>query len=427
MSYPTFATFGTAIILLTLTLYLSAPPRRFPIDAPTLPDSPKKQKKRWRWNSESMLLEAYEKFPDQVFQLWTSDGPEIIIPPVFIDELRGLPDTVLSATEGMAEMFQSRHTTMPIAENHFGIHFTKTILTKNVEWTPIEPYPKFTPLVCSLTAHIFVGPALCRIPSWLRTTESYSKDVFIASAILKLFPSFSRPIFKNLIRKSGISDATTEPQRRSSRKHSKTVSERDSRKMSHPEYALILREEIENVKSTMGGDTEWTVERLGRLMKLDSFMKESMRLYSGGVTASSSQQDPTSLPPHPPSTSQAPSTPLQIGSTVSAFTTCAPPPSELKSNSKSSPSPNSKSEFEPNTNRHQLTTITPSSLAFGIGKHACSGRFFAAVETKVVLVELLSRYEVRLMEGGERPGDVVWNSLKVVKSGGRVMIRDLRG
>lgn len=38
-------------------------------------------------------------------------------------------------------------------------------------------------------------------------------------------------------------------------------------------------------------------------------------------------------------------------------------------------------------------------MTFGHGPHACPGRFFAMYEVKVVLVELLRNYDIRLVGG----------------------------
>lgn len=59
-------------------------------------------------------------------------------------------------------------------------------------------------------------------------------------------------------------------------------------------------------------------------------------------------------------------------------------------------------------NRHQFVTTAPDSLSFGHGIHACPGRFFASNEIKVVLIELLRNWDVRLKgdterKGGDRP------------------------
>lgn len=47
----------------------------------------------------------------------------------------------------------------------------------------------------------------------------------------------------------------------------------------------------------------------------------------------------------------------------------------------------------------QLVTTAPENLAFGHGKHACPGRFFAANEVKIALIYLLLRYDWKLLEG----------------------------
>jgi hypothetical protein len=48
-------------------------------------------------------------------------------------------------------------------------------------------------------------------------------------------------------------------------------------------------------------------------------------------------------------------------------------------------------------NKHQFVTTSTENLHFGHGMHACPGRFFASNEIKIVLVEMLRRYEVSLV------------------------------
>lgn len=49
-----------------------------------------------------------------------------------------------------------------------------------------------------------------------------------------------------------------------------------------------------------------------------------------------------------------------------------------------------------NETKHQYVTTSPDSLAFGHGLHACPGRFFASHAIKVVLIELLRSWDLRL-------------------------------
>lgn len=50
-------------------------------------------------------------------------------------------------------------------------------------------------------------------------------------------------------------------------------------------------------------------------------------------------------------------------------------------------------------NRHQFASTGPDSMAFGHGKLACPGRFFTAAQDKIVLANILLRYNVKF------PGD----------------------
>jgi hypothetical protein len=42
----------------------------------------------------------------------------------------------------------------------------------------------------------------------------------------------------------------------------------------------------------------------------------------------------------------------------------------------------------------QFVGVGSTSLTFGYGRHACPGRFFAANEIKMIMAEILLRYEI---------------------------------
>jgi cytochrome P450 len=48
---------------------------------------------------------------------------------------------------------------------------------------------------------------------------------------------------------------------------------------------------------------------------------------------------------------------------------------------------------------NQLVSLSPTHLAFGLGKNACPGRFFAAAEVKIILCHILLKYDIKLAEG----------------------------
>ena len=60
---------------------------------------------------------------------------------------------------------------------------------------------------------------------------------------------------------------------------------------------------------------------------------------------------------------------------------------------------------------HQFVSISQHVLSFGYGRHACPGRFFAANEVKMILANMLLKYDIRNI-GEERypnfmPSDMV--------------------
>lgn len=59
-------------------------------------------------------------------------------------------------------------------------------------------------------------------------------------------------------------------------------------------------------------------------------------------------------------------------------------------------------------NRHQFVSTGPESLAFGYGTFACPGRFFAAALAKLVIGELLLRFDMSFPDGQtKRPKNVI--------------------
>lgn len=60
--------------------------------------------------------------------------------------------------------------------------------------------------------------------------------------------------------------------------------------------------------------------------------------------------------------------------------------------------------------KNQFVSVSPASLMFGYGKHACPGRFFAGNEIKLILVKLLEKYDLRLENTTERYKNLEWEA-----------------
>lgn len=66
----------------------------------------------------------------------------------------------------------------------------------------------------------------------------------------------------------------------------------------------------------------------------------------------------------------------------------------------------------------------PSSMAFGYGRHACLGRFFASAEIKAIMVHLLKNYDFKFPDGKpERPPSLLFETQNLPNPMGRILFR----
>ncbi|KII83969.1 hypothetical protein PLICRDRAFT_46743 [Plicaturopsis crispa FD-325 SS-3] len=154
----------------------------------------------------------------------------------------------------------------------------------------------------------------------------------------------------------------------------------------HPEFQEPLREEIESVLREFGG---WTKQALTKMKKLDSCMRESQRL--NGVVIGTAMRKAT--------VSQS----LSDGTFIPKGTWVFVPSGALHRSEILYENP---LEFDPfrysrmreqpgHEAKHQLVSVDENNLGFGLGNHACPGRFFAANELKVLLAFIICNYEFK--------------------------------
>ncbi|KAI5820384.1 cytochrome P450 [Pyronema omphalodes] len=150
-----------------------------------------------------------------------------------------------------------------------------------------------------------------------------------------------------------------------------------------PEYQRRIREEVRQVTAEKG----WTLEALDEMVHLDSFMRESRRfrpiadmMLNRVVTKDTTLSDGTKL---------------SRGMNVSALYSAR----EMDDTFYKSPKEFDGFRFVGSNDR--FTDVDgPRYIAFGAGKHACPGRFFAAAIVKTSVAHLLDRYE--LLPGSEK-------------------------
>ncbi|KAK7695133.1 hypothetical protein QCA50_002323 [Cerrena zonata] len=181
-----------------------------------------------------------------------------------------------------------------------------------------------------------------------------------------------------------------------------------------PQYIGPLREEIEPIVKGEG----WTKETLGKMHRLDSFLRESQRMNGIGF-AHVFRKLLTEVT-------------LSNGITLPASTYVTAPVSAIHHDGELYCDPEvfdpwrfyNLREVSNSPNKYQYVTPSTDYLAFGHGKHACPGRFFAANEIKTMLAHIILRYDVKFAIEGVRPKneDVFLQTFPA--SGVHVLFRD---
>lgn len=154
------------------------------------------------------------------FQVVTGTGPKIILPNRFADELKaneslsfneafqkdffheypgfeplkqGLKDDSLIQETVRVKLTQSLGliTDDLVDETTCSIHDS---FGEDSQWHSTSLKKKIGDVVARLSSRVFLGKDLCRNKRWLEIAKDYTIDAFIASRILKLVPSYLRPI-----------------------------------------------------------------------------------------------------------------------------------------------------------------------------------------------------------------------------------------
>ncbi|KAI1130931.1 cytochrome P450 [Nemania abortiva] len=351
------------------------------------------------------------------------------------------------------------------------------------DWTPFRIQPFMVRAVSRLSGRAFVGSALSRSEEWMDVSVNFAITAFIAVTKLQFFPPWMRPVAQYLvselktIRKDlakaqamleplieerlnnpssekpddfiqWLSDALPDEEKRNhfiQAKMQLLLSASSIHTTSnlttdciydlavHQEMQDVLREEVMEV---FGGEEDaWQrKDSIAKLKKMDSFIKESQRL-SGNVTSFIRKvmkpidlSDGTHLP-----SGTSILTPL---AGISLDERYFPSPEVFdglrfwklqQQQRSSSPSPTRSSSptpsSQPAATRNQFTSIGDADQNFGLGKHACPGRFFAAQEIKVILSYLLLNYDIKLRDGEGRPKPLVFMMTKSPSQTAEVLFR----
>ncbi|KAF8330121.1 cytochrome P450 [Amanita rubescens] len=160
----------------------------------------------------------------------------------------------------------------------------------------------------------------------------------------------------------------------------------------HPEYLQPLRQEIKAAIEEEG----WSKAAVSKMTKLDSFIKETMRVAPIGASillSAVTMQRRT-----------AKDFTFSDGTTIPAGN-FIDPDNYADGETFDGFRFEKMREKEGESSKHSLVSLDLDYLLFGHGRHACPGRFFAANEVKTMLAHVVLNYDFK-MDDGRRPEDV---------------------
>ncbi|KAL1937274.1 hypothetical protein VTO73DRAFT_13883 [Trametes versicolor] len=316
----------------------------------------------------------------------------------------------------------------------------------STEWKAYPVEEVMEHVVCRMSNRLFVGESLCRNPEYLRLAMGFASEFIKDVIVVKSCPEWLKPAVSRLLgnarkcAKRVAAHLRPEIERRDA---AKGVAEKTYASMSDdalqwcldraegnarfpenlalrmlwinfgslhsptvtlvfalyqlatsPEYVQILREEVDGVVAQDG----WSKAALGNMRKLDSFLKEVLRLNPPGIWA----QQRLALQPFT----------FSNGQTIPTGTMLACPVLSLHRDEEYytdacefAPWRHCDARTEGGENRkNSFVTTKPDFLPFGHGADACPGRFFAAVQMKALLAHIVLTYDIRFEEGKTIPG-----------------------
>ncbi|KAI9039231.1 cytochrome P450 [Aspergillus affinis] len=434
------------------------------------------RKKRWLYDSVNLLQEGYQKFYGKPFRIWTTEGEQVVIPPDYVDELKMLPDHTFPSA--LRHFFLHKYLwPIEVSKLDYGHVVMKNDLNKSmgrifpemrdevntvfplefpeskdtVDWYSIPVYPKILRLVSRVNGRIF-----------------YTKNIFLSSAKLRFFHPWLRPLVQFFIPElrtvwncnskaqellspilrerqnnenkedykkpndsiEWLRDLVPEPDRNDPLFHAISqlgigaVSVNTTTQLltnsllnlaTYPEYMSILQEEIDSVRSENGG--QFTLENMGKLKKLDSFVKETLR-FNGHLTATFQRKTLRPIT-------------LSDGTSIAPGTFTLAPANAVNFDDAIYPDANTfnglrffnlRQSSVDEENKHQLTSITKTQLQFGSGRHACPGRWFASYQIKLVLAKVIDNFELKL-KGGQRPKGLLFQTNQLPDPKAEILFR----
>ncbi|KAI3539369.1 p450 monooxygenase [Colletotrichum abscissum] len=330
-------------------------------------------------------------------------------------------------------------------------HALQKHFTNKAEWHEIPLKILAFKIVSQLSSRVYLGEELCRNDDWLQVTVDYTRDSMQAAQDLRLWPRFLRPlaywylprcraIRQELQTSFNIVDPVLQNRRREKEKrvkqglepvrHLDAMQWMEDAANGRPYDATVaqimmaiaanfsgsdslstlmiylcqdpqLVEDMRKEVITVLSENKWSKSTLYKLRLMDSVLKESQRMKPAAIAVmrrialkDTKLHDGTKIPK---------GTKLMVSTSKSWDADKYPNPEKFDGYRFL------RMREEQGLETAQFVSTTPDALGFGMGKHACPGRFFAANELKIALSHILLKYDFKLAPGA--PTDPTFQAL----------------
>ncbi|KAL3443342.1 cytochrome P450 [Aspergillus insuetus] len=410
-----------------------------------------------------MLQQGFNK--GEVFRLLTPSGIKFVLAPKFAPEILTHPELIpgkflmnefnayipgfevfgltaqheiLQDTVRLRLTRQLNKLTRPLTAET--AQLLKNKWPEDANWHEVCPSETAVHIISRLTSMVLVGETIGRDPEWLSTMTNYTTEAFHATYALNLWPRTLRrfiayfdPSCRKLRHHIARARAILLPvkQARSAAREAEEKEEFDdaiqwldevageqsfdptiaqmtlalasihttSDLLSQVLLDLCHREDWNNlvqdlrneIVSALGG-MGWQKIALNRLNLLDSVLKESQRMRPATLIGIAREATKTMRLSN--------GTVIPKGSMLFVTNTALRDPKIYHNPDTFDPyrfanlrAAGSKSAY--------LVSPSPEHLGFGLGKHACPGRFFAANELKIILCHMLIKYDLKAVDGSD--------------------------
>ncbi|KIO01909.1 hypothetical protein M404DRAFT_28164 [Pisolithus tinctorius Marx 270] len=410
--------------------------------------------------TSGVVQEGYNRYKNVPFKIPLLYNWMVVVSGAkLLEEVKAAPDDQLSAAEGTNDFLKIAFTMghrvanepyhfvviktqlnrklsslCPIVEDEISVALSEVFSSQ--EWKPVVALEAIQKVVSGASNRIFVGLPLCRNPDWLEFGLQFAVDSLSAARRAFIFDDIISRIIASLVTSTEsqvgravefLGPIIRERQKIADRARSGEVvnmpddflqwlidtgietTEREITQRilvmvfasvhvtasslmcavynlaAHPEYLEPLREEVDTVVRQHG----WTKAATDKMYKIDSFLKESLRLggASSLIMLRKVLKDFT----------------FSDGRVIPRGCYISAPSCAIHHDEEFYDKPNAFDPFRfvrPRSNgkdmKQGMVSLAPDYLAFGHGKHACPGRFAAAMIQKTILAHIVSSYDLKL-------------------------------